>query len=59
MSIGTSFIAVASIAALATTALAPTSASASWAGARLHPFAGRLHSISWACGAGGGCNMKW
>jgi hypothetical protein len=44
MSIRTSLLALASIAALATTALAPTSASAFWGGgARFHPFAGHFH----------------
>jgi hypothetical protein len=45
MSIRTLLLALASIAALATTALAPTSAFAYWGGGvRFHPFAGHYHN---------------
>ena len=73
MSIRTSLVVLASIAALATTALAPTSASAFWGGrghfravgGRFHygfnyvrqPIGGGIPYIP-SCGHVG-CNMKW
>jgi hypothetical protein len=69
MSIRTSLLALASIAALATTALAPTSASAFWGGAHFRVFAGPAHAFYFRGVIGGrpyipgcgriGCNMKW
>jgi hypothetical protein len=71
MSIRTSLIALASVAALAGTALAPTSASAFWAG-RVHfgvnvghfhygyVFPRALPFLPYVPGCGHiGCNMKW
>jgi hypothetical protein len=70
MSIRTSLLAVASIAALATTALAPTSASAFWGGFHFRASIGHFHygfvyprplpGLPYipACGHVG-CNMKW
>jgi hypothetical protein len=70
MSIRTSLLALASIAALAATALAPTSASAFWGGAHFRTFAGHAHGFLYTRGVIGGrpyvpgcghigCNMKW
>jgi hypothetical protein len=71
MSIRTSLIALASVAALVGTALVPTSASAFWAGhVQFRAFVGHFHygylypqrlpGLPFIPGCGHiGCNMKW